>query len=135
MTIGIPTNVQVAGGFWAGVGGYQFQYARSSLERRIARALGRTGNASHRRVMRALNGVAPGAAVADTYTRVRAPDAFVPHALVGRRDIETITTFNNGVTTAAQRDYINAQLYDAYVVAQPYPRDLSGNGGGGKVQK
>jgi hypothetical protein len=36
-------------------------------------------------------------------------------------------------TTAAMATSINARLYDQQFVVQTYPRDVSGNGGGGKV--
>ena len=125
-------NLQVSSGYWNNTA--PVSYHRNSTEYRIARTLSTPGNRGLRRVMRALNGVAPGAAVVDTTTRVAPGTAFSVVSLGGNRAIETVTGQYNGVTTAAQQTYINAAIYDA-LQTQPYATDLSGNGGGGKVQK
>lgn len=125
-------NLTVSSGYWSNTA--PVSYHRNSTEYRIARMLQATGNRGLRKVMRALNGVAPGGAVSDTYTRVLPGTNFSVTSLGGARPIETVTGQYNGVTTAAQQTYINAAIYDA-LQTQPYAVDLGGNGGGGKVQK
>jgi hypothetical protein len=107
------------------------RYARSSVDREIARAMSRPGFRAMRRVIRTLNGAAPGTTATDTYARVLGSNAFDPPA--GLRPIETVTTVN-AATTAAQQTVIQNRLIDQLFVASPssYPVDLGG-GGGGKV--
>lgn len=110
------------------------RYGRSSHERIASMMLGKSGFRGIRRVMRALNGVAPGSNATETYARVTAPAAFDDDALGGTRVVETVTVVNAN-TTAAQQTYLNAKLLDMIYAQAPtsYPIDLSGNGGGNKV--
>ena len=107
------------------------RYARDSNERRIAQAMSRAGFRGMRRVIRTLNGAAPGTTATDTYARVLGSNAFEPPS--GARPIETVTTVN-AATTAAQQTAIQTRLIDQLFVSSPtsYPTDLGG-GGGGKV--
>lgn len=132
MAINNP-NVTVQSGYYNNA--MPPSYHRTSAERRISQQLARPGMAGVRAVMRALNGAAPGAAVNLTRTRIAAATPFNPVGLGGVRQIETVADVHNGVTTAAQRDYINTQIIDSVVASQSYPTDLSGNGGGGKMQR
>lgn len=124
----------VASGFWGNTAPPN-QYHRNTTEHALSLVLGKPANRGFRKVMRALNGVAPGASVTDTYSRIAAPAAFTPFALGGLRTIESVTGPYNGVTTAAQVTYLNSNVYDPVAAVQTYPTDVSGNGGGGKVQR
>ncbi len=112
------------------------RFGRSSGEVSIARLLAKGGFRATRRVMRALNGAAPGGAASETYARVSTADQTGPTSIGpgGVRAIET-ATLNSGVTTAAQETYIDNLVIDPIYNQAPtsYPVDLSGNGGGGKV--
>lgn len=132
MAIPAPT-LTVSSGYWSNTA--PTSYHRNNAEYRVSILLGKPGNRSLRRVMKALNGVAPGGAVSDTYTRVAPGSAFSVVTLGGVRPIETVTTPYNGVTTTAQRDYINTMIYDSLTPLAPPAVDLGGNGGGGKVQR
>lgn len=135
MSLANPT-VTVSSGYYNNT--MPTSYHRDSTEFRLIRTLKPRGNRHYAKVMRALNGVAPGAAVSDTYVRITQPAAFGISGFGGNRTVETVTTADVGtVTTAAQRDYLNTNVYDRIInsMAPTYPRDLSGNGGGGKVQK
>lgn len=139
MAIAAPAPT-VASGFWATTPGVGTPttigaYHRNNTERVISMSLGKPANRGFRKVWRALNGVAPGGAVVDTYTRITAPAAFTAFALGGLRAVETFTGPYNGVTTAAQVTYINTNIIDPVAATITYPVDLSGNGGGGKVQR
>lgn len=130
----IAPTVTVASGYYNNT--MPLSYHRTNQERRIARTLSSRGGRMLGRVMSALNGVAPGAAVNDTYVRVQHGAAFSITSLGGLRPVETVT-LRNAVTTTADRDYINNNIYaeaeNQFGIA--YPRDLSGNGGGGKQQR
>lgn len=128
------TSPTVASGFWNNTAPPN-QYHRNNTERALSLVLGKPANRGLRKVVRALNGVAPGASVTDTYSRIAAPAAFTPFALGGARTIETVTGPYNGVTTAAQVTYLNANVIDPVASAITYVTDLGGNGGGGKVQR
>lgn len=129
------SNPTVASGFWNNAPPPN-TYHRNGTERLVSQALGRRSNAGLRKVMRALNGVSPGATVSDSITHIQAVSPFSISGYGGLRAMRTYTTPYDGVTTSAQQAYINANIFDAIAVtAQPYPTDLSGNGGGGKVQK
>jgi len=107
------------------------RFARNSNELRIAQAMSRPGFRGMRRVIRTLNGVAPGTTATDTYARVLGSNPFEPPS--GARPIETVTTVN-AATTAAQQTTIQNRMIDQLFVPSPssYPTDLGG-GGGGKV--
>lgn len=128
------TTPTVASGFWNNTAPPN-QYHRTNTERTLGRVLAKRGNTGLRKVWRALTGVAPGASVTDTYARVLGPTAFTPYALGGLRTIETVTTPYNRVTAAADVTYIDTNIIDPVAAVQTYPTDLSGNGGGGKVQR
>lgn len=111
---------------------YNFRFFRSSEEYRAAVQMGKRGFRKYRAQMRALNGVAPGATAVDTFRRVAGVQAMLDGQLNG--GLRPITTVSNTtVTTAAMVSSINARMFDNTFVPQAYPRELSGNGGGGKV--
>lgn len=137
MAFVLPT-VTGFSGFWqyhapAGqTGQYQPRFARSSEEYQASVQMGKRGFRKYRAVARALNGAAPGAVTTDSYRRVVGVQAMNDAQLNG--GLRTTVTVSNAVTTtAAMRDFINARIYDNDFIAQAYPRDLGGNGGGGKV--
>lgn len=132
MSIANP-NVQVSSGYYNNQ--MPVSYHRTNTEREIGRILAQRNNRGLRLVMRALNGAAPGVQVTSQQVRLPQPAAFGVGAFQGVRVVETVPTQYNGPTTAAQRDYINANIYDPVFAQQTYPVDLSGNGGGGKVQR
>lgn len=112
------------------------RYGRDSAERRIGMTLSRGGRRALRAAMRALNGVAPGGSAAASHQRVRAtPDVDQGPGLApgGVRPTELFADAT-GVSTAAQVTYINAEIMDEMVNQHIAVTDLSGNGGGGKVQ-
>ncbi len=133
MSIIAPT-VNVSSGYYNNT--MPQSYNRSSQEQRVIRALGNRGGRALARVMKALNGVAPGAAVNDSVVRITQPAAFSITALGGVRTVETLVR-RSGVTTTGDRDYINNNIYNRTEPSNfiPYPRDLGGNGGGGKIQR
>lgn len=138
MAIATPTTVTGWSGFWnfgplgAPVGGYSMRYGRTSQEARIAMNLARPGMKRLRAVMRALNGVAPGAvAPADVHRRVKAPVVADDMAFSGNRVMENVD-YGTITTTAGHVTALNANIYDKYTSTQFYPVDRSGNGGGGK---
>lgn len=106
---------------------------RSNTERLVALALSKAGFRGMRRVLRTLNGAAPGVTASDSYARVQGSVPFDSPS--GLRPIETVTTVN-AATTAAQQSYIEQRMVDALFNPNPssYPLDASGNGGGGKVR-
>ncbi len=135
MSLATPT-VNVASGYYNNA--MPLSYHRDSAEQRIIRTLKPRGHKHYARIMRALNGVAPGAAISDNTVRITQPAPFQLAAFGGNRAVETVPSVAVGtVTTVAQRDYLNANVYDKAINsgAPPYPVDLSGNGGGGKVQR
>ncbi len=113
------------------------RYGRENVERLASFALSRGGFRGIRRVMRALNGAAPGAVANETYSRVGTADQGSANLIGpgGARPIETFVV-SVGSTTTAQRDYINNFIIDKLFntsPAIPYPTDLSGNGSGGRL--
>lgn len=138
MAIVAPTQPTGFSGFWqyhapAGQAApYNFRFYRSSEIHRAAVALGKRGFRKYKAQMRALNGVAPGAATVDSYRRVVATQAMNDAQFNGgRRTTETVS--NVTTTTAGMVTALNARLYDWTSNNMAYPRDLGGNGGGGKV--
>lgn len=137
----LATPVQPTGfsGFWqymapAGQAAqYNFRFARSSEEYRSAIQFGKRGFRKYRAQLRALNGVAPGASAVDTFGRITAVQGFNDaQSGGGKRTIGTVT--NTTTTTAGMVTAANARIFDqTFVPFTSYPRDLSGNGGGGKV--
>lgn len=111
---------------------YQLLFARSSNDYHAARALGVSGMRGIRRVMRVLNGAAPGSTATETYSRVAAATPFNTLSGGGARTVETVTEVNRA-TTAADVTYVNTNIIDRiYNMTPPiasYPPDLSGNGG------
>lgn len=138
MALVAPTQPTGFSGFWqyhapAGqTGPYNFRFFRSSEEYRAAILLGKRGYRKYRAVARALNGVAAGATTTDSYGRLQSVQAMNDgQYLGGKRTIQTVS--NAVTTTTGMRDALNTRLYDQTFVAQTYVRDLSGNGGGGKL--
>ena len=139
MALAAPTQPTGFSGFWqymapAGQAAqYNFRFYRSSEEFRSAIQMGKRGFRKYRAQMRALNGVAPGASAVDTFKRVTAGQAFNDaQSLGGTRAVGTVS--NTTTTTAGMVTAINARMFDqTFVAFTSYPRDLSGNGGGGKV--
>lgn len=82
-------------------------------------------------LMKALNGVAPGATATATYKEVEALNG-VGNPIVngGVRNIVTDNDVNR-VTTAADVTLING-IFDKLFNPSPYPTDKAGNGGGNK---
>ena len=136
MALTLPTSTGYSG-FWnntgpsgvSGAGPYAPKYGRANEEYRAAIMINKRGNRKWRAIMRALNGVVPGSSAVDTYVRVLAVQGDSQFQ-GGKRTMQTVT--NTTTTTAAHVTAINARLYDQMNVTQPYPVDLSGNGGGGK---
>ena len=79
---------------------------------------------------------APGAAAAESYTRVGTvqQESITGIGPGGLRTMETYVA-NSGVSTVAQETYIENLIVDARYNQNPssYPADLSGAGGGGKL--
>lgn len=136
MALVTPSNVTGYSGFWQSVGPstapYQLRFGRSNEEYQAAVVLGKPGFRRYRAVMRALNGVAPGATATDSYRRVQAIQN-MNDAQYGGGLRPTQVVVNNTVTTTPMRDAINTNIYDRISKVVVYPRDLGGNGGGGKV--
>lgn len=82
-------------------------------------------------LMRALNGVAPGATATVTFKEIQALNG-VGNPIVngGKRVIETDNDVNR-VTTAADVTLING-IFNKLFAPNPYPVDKSRNGGGNK---
>lgn len=123
-------------GFWQQMtptpGQYSPRFSRSSHEYQAAIALGKNGFRKYRVQMRALNNGNPGGTATDSYRRVQSTQAFGDgQSLGGLRTMQTVN--NNTTTTVAMQTAINQRVYDRIVQTITYPRDLSGNGGGGKV--
>jgi hypothetical protein len=139
MALATPAQPTGFSGFWqymapAGqTGQYNFRFYRSSEEYRSGVQMGKRGYRKYRAQLRALNGVAPGATATDTYPRVTAVQAFTDgQSGGGKRTVGTVS--NTTTTTAAMVTRANALLYDQnFTYFTGYPRELSGNGGGGKV--
>jgi hypothetical protein len=153
MSMSLPT-VTGWSGFWGvAPNSYTMLYGRSSIERNIARALSKPGARRLQAVMSSLNGTAVGGAVGRQYAQISAPNGLTfPSLLGGLRTVDTITVVPVGVTTAAQKTYVQDEVIDAITEMAPglstggvgnmpvtawknqlYPVDLSGNGGGGKL--
>jgi hypothetical protein len=81
-----------------------------------------------RRLLRTLNGVAPGAMATENRTRVQHQQG----SPGGLQIIETVPYINRA-TTAADVSNINA-LLDRISYPSTYPVDVGGSGGGGKLQ-
>lgn len=106
------------------------QIGTDNVNRRLRRALKGTAakTRAFRKIMRALNGVAPGGAALSTRTRIVAPAGAMQEG--GVRVIETITEVNR-VTTAADQTAINLEIDG--LDTPTFPREASGNSGGGKL--
>jgi hypothetical protein len=132
----VPANVTTLGGWYERFNGTNYTggtYQRDSFDRTLSNVLARPGYRRTAAIMRALNGVAPGAAYSVTKYRIAAPTA-AASMFGGTRTVEAVV--QSGTTTTAMRDEINGRVYDDVAkVMQPsaYPVDLSGNGGAGKV--
>lgn len=140
MALVAPVQPTGFSGFWqyhapAGQAApYNYRFFRSSEEYQAAVQLSKRGFRKYRAVMRGLNGVVAGATTTDSYKRVASAQAMYDAQYNG--GLRTIQTVSNAVTTTVpMRDAINARLYDQTFVPQTYPRDLSGNGGGGKITR
>lgn len=138
MALVAPPQPTGFSGFWqyhapAGQAGqYNFRFARNSLEYLAALSLGRNGYRKYRAQERALNNGTPGATATDSYRRVQAVQAMNDGQLNGGlRPTQVVN--NNTTTTVAMQTAVNALIYDRIAKVITYPRDLSGNGGGGKV--
>lgn len=138
MALVLPT-VTGYSGFWnnigpagvSGAGPYAVKFGRSSEEYRAGVNLGKRGFRKWRAVMRSLNNNNPGATTVDSYGRVQSAQAmYDPQYNGGRRTIQTVN--NSVTTTVGMQTAINKLVYDQFFLAQTYPVDLSGNGGGGK---
>ena len=136
MSLVLPTAPTGYSAFWVNYSGnsapYNFKYARSGHEGNLAREFATRGFRKTRAIMRAMNGVAPGASSVDSYKRIASSQAMNDAQLMGGK--RTIETINNAVTTtAALQAAVNSKIYDAVFAANVYPVDRSNNGGGGKV--
>lgn len=138
MALVAPTQPTGFSGFWqyhapAGqTAPYNFRFYHSSEEYRAAVQLGKRGFRKYKAQMKALNGVAPGASTVDSYGRVQSAQAFTdPQSNGGKRTIQTVS--NVTTTTAGMVTALNAKVFDFTGSTMSYPRDASGNGGGGKV--
>lgn len=109
-------------------------YGKNPLATRLARQLKGIKNKSYRSIMRAL--VQGGASQAITEgTWVRRQAATGMSAQGGQVVMETATaTGASGNTAAADVTEVTAAVFDDGFALAPtsYPRDTSGNGGGGK---
>ena len=95
---------------------------------KLAHLLRTPGGRRLRRLMKALNGVAPGALAQESRARVQHQQGSP-----GGMQIVEQTYYINRNTTAADASMINAML-DRTVFTPVYPIDASGNGGGSKLQ-
>jgi hypothetical protein len=111
---------------------YAFKVGKvgGSLRKRVSRLFHTRSLAVMKELMLTLNGAASGEEAGTNYTRVKHLQGLT-NELGGKRAIETITLLNR-VTTAADESDIDAMLTLNYQPS-PYPADLSGNGGGGKL--
>lgn len=137
MSISAPT-VTGWSNFWGNSpNSYAMQNARTYHERALARVMAKPGYRGMRALFRLMNGTAVGQTASATYARVSAPAGLTESAqLGGARVIETATAVNRA-TVAADRTFLNENIYDAIFDMDPaissYPVDASGNGGGGKA--
>jgi hypothetical protein len=138
MALAAPAQPTGFSGFWqyhapAGqTGPYNFRFYRSSEEYRSAVQMGKRGFRKYRAQMRGLNGVVPGSTTTDSFKRVAPVVAYNDaQSNGGARPIQTVS--NATTTTAAMVTAINTRMFDQTFNNQAYPRELSGNGGGGKV--
>lgn len=101
-----------------------------NVNRRLRRALKGTSakTRSFRKILRALNGAAVGGAALSTRTRIVAPAGAMQEG--GVRAIETVTEINR-VTTVADQTAINLEIDG--LDTPTFPREASGNSGGGKL--
>ena len=107
-------------------------YGKNPLATRLARELKGLKNKSYRSIMRAL--VQGGASQAITEgTWVRRQAATGMSAQGGQVVMETATaTGASGNTAAADVTEVTAAVFDDTFTVASFPRDTSGNGGGGK---
>lgn len=138
MALVAPTQPTGFSGFWqyyapAGQAGpYNFRFFRGSEVYAASITLGARGFRKYKAQMKALNGAVAGASTVDSYKRVTAAQETVDtQGNGGLRPIQTVS--NVTTTTAGMVTAINARLFDNTSNSMTYPRDLSGNGGGGKV--
>lgn len=143
MSISAPT-VTGYSGFWLNEGGlngaatpYAMLFHRASTELRMATLSSRPGFRAMRELLETLIGANVGAAAADSYARVSAPDALASASqLGGLRTIETVTTVDR-ITATADKSYFVDNFIKKRFIMNPaiasYPTDASGNGGGGKL--
>ena len=112
------------------------RYARDSAERKLSLVLSRGGNRALRAAMRILNGTAAGSSAAASHQRVRATPGVDQGIGVSPGGLRTTELFDDatGNSTAGMVTYINDLVHDAMIDAPVTVTDLSGNGGGGKVQ-
>ena len=102
----------------------------ANVHRRFRRALKGTSKTTRafREILRTLNGVAPGATALSTHTQVEADVGDYVNGSV--RTIETVTDVDR-ITTAADQTAINLEIDAADTPT--FPREASGNSGGGKL--
>lgn len=100
----------------------------TQFDSQLAHLLRTPGGRRLRRLMRTLNGVAPGAMATENRTRLQHQQGS-PGGLQVMEQVPYI----NRATTAADVTGINA-LLDRVVYPTPYPVDVGGSGGGGKLQ-
>ena len=107
-------------------------YGKNPLATRLARELKGLKNKSYRSIMRAL--VQGGASQAITEgTWVRRQAATGMSAQGGQIVMETATAVGaSGNTAAADVTEVTAAVFDDSFTVASFPRDTSGNGGGGK---
>ena len=110
----------------ATVGSVQFN-GYSQIDSELAHLFRTPGGRVLRRLFKTLLGVAPGALAQEYRTRIQARQG----SFGGTQLIEQVPYVNRN-TTAADVTGLNA-LLDRIVHPSPYPVDVGGNGGGGKL--
>jgi len=116
------------GGFGGSSSGTVYNNGITQNDAHIVRALRTPGGRRLRRLLRTLNGVAPGASATENRTRIQHQQG----SPGGLQLMETVPYINR-VTTAADVTMINA-LLDRTTVPNPYPVDVGGWGGGGMLK-
>jgi hypothetical protein len=115
--------ITVSSGFWNN--SYSFIDGRHPLQRGVQRMLNKRGIRDVRELMRALTGVAPGAAALATYKRVTSDVLAGPSSNGGVRIMETVNLVNRP-TTAADVTEITTRVL-AFTPNPVFPVNGDGN--------
>lgn len=125
-------------GFWNHTysGGYQpatTPIGSKNVYRQLAIALNGYSNRYRvNRIIRQLVNGNVGGTATGTRVRIAAQNPTDPTTSGGKRNVETVTVINRATTATDQTQINNALDFKYGYGASAFPRDKSGNGGGGK---